>query len=68
MQAALRGTNAVVVGVLLAALYNPVWSESVKTLADGATAVAAFGLLQWWKVPPWMVVLLAALAGAWLLR
>ena len=35
---------------------------------DVATAVVAFGLLQWWKVPPWLVVLLAAAAGQWVLR
>lgn len=67
-QAALRGANAAVVGVLLAALYNPVWTEGVKSAPDAATALTAFGLLHWWKVPPWLVVLLAALAGAWLLN
>jgi chromate transporter len=67
-QAALRGANAAVVGVLLAALYNPVWTEGVRSAQDAATAVAAFGLLQWWKLPPWLVVLLAAAAGQWVLR
>jgi len=67
-QAALRGANAAVVGVLLAALYNPVWIEGVKSAHDAATAVAAFALLQWWKAPPWLVVLLAATAGQWVLR
>lgn len=67
-QAALRGANAAVVGVLLAALYNPVWIEGVKNAQDAATAVVAFGLLQWWNVPPWLVVLLAAAAGQWVLR
>lgn len=66
-QAALRGANAAVVGVLLAALYNPVWTEGVRSAHDAATAVVAFGLLQWWKVPPWLVVLLAAAAGQWVL-
>jgi chromate transporter len=66
-QAALRGANAAVVGVLLAALYNPVWIEGVKTPRDAAAAVVAFGLLQWWNVPPWLVVILAAAAGQWLL-
>jgi chromate transporter len=67
-QAALRGANAAVVGVLLAALYNPVWTEGVRNVSDVATALTAFGLMQWWKVPPWIVVLLAAGAGQWLLR
>lgn len=66
-QAALRGANAAVVGVLLAALYNPVWTEGVKNAYDAATAVVALGLLQWWKIPPWLVVLLAAAAGQWVL-
>jgi chromate transporter len=67
-QAALRGANAAVVGVLFAALYNPVWTEGVNDAHDVATTVAAFGLLQWWKVPPWLVVLLAAAAGQWVLK
>jgi chromate transporter len=66
-QAALRGANAAVVGVLLAALYNPVWIEGVKSPRDAAAAMLAFGLLQWWNVPPWLVVILAAAAGQWLL-
>jgi chromate transporter len=66
-QAALRGANAAVVGVLLAALYNPVWIEGVKGARDAAAAVLAFALLQWWRLPPWLVVLLAAAAGQWVL-
>ena len=65
--AALKGANAAVVGVLLAALYNPVWTEGVKNAPDVAAAVAAFALLHWWKVPPWLVVILTAAAGQWLL-
>jgi chromate transporter len=66
-QAALRGANAAVVGVLLAALYNPVWTEGVKDSRDAAIALLAFGLLQWWKVPPWLVVMVTAAAGQWAL-
>jgi chromate transporter len=66
-QAALRGANAAVVGVLLAALYNPVWMEGVKGAHDMAVAVVAFGWLQWWKAPPWLVVVLTAAAGQWVL-
>jgi chromate transporter len=62
-QAALRGANAAVVGVLLAALYNPVWLTGVTDSRDVAAALIAFGLLQWWKAPPWLVVLLLAAAG-----
>jgi chromate transporter len=66
-QAALRGANAAVVGVLLAALYNPVWKEGVTNARDVATVLAAFACLATWRVPPWLVVILTAAAGQWLL-
>lgn len=66
-QAALRGANAAVVGVLLAALYDPVWREGVTSARDVAAAIAAFALLHYWKTPPWLVVILTAAAGQWLL-
>jgi chromate transporter len=62
-QAALRGVNAAVVGLLLAALYQPVWTSTIKNAYDFLFALAAFGLLVFWKLPPWLVVLLAALVG-----
>ena len=62
-QAALRGVNAAVVGLLLAALYDPVWTSSVLAPEDFAIAVAALGLLALWKAPPWSVVVFAALAA-----
>ncbi len=60
---ALRGINAAVVGLLLAALYDPVWTSAVHGAEDFALAVLALGLLAIWKWPPWLVVLLSALAG-----
>jgi len=63
-QAALRGINAAVVGLLLAALYQPVWTSAIRGPADVGLALAAFGLLAFWKAPPWLVVVLAAAAGA----
>ena len=63
MQRALNGINAAVVGLLLAALYDPVWTSSIKGKADFAIAITAFALLAVWKLPPLIVVLLAALAG-----
>jgi chromate transporter len=63
-QAALRGINAAVVGILLAALYQPVWIGAIATPADFALALAAFGLLAIWTLPPWLVVVLTAAAGA----
>jgi chromate transporter len=67
-QAALRGVNAAVVGLLLAALYQPVWTSGITNAADFALAIAAFLLLFMWQTPPWLVVILSALAGALLPR
>jgi chromate transporter len=63
-QSALRGVNAAVVGLLLAALYNPVWTAGITGPFDFALAVAAFLLLFMWRTPPWLVVVLSALGGA----
>jgi chromate transporter len=63
-QAALRGVNAAVVGLLLAALYNPVWTSGIANARDFALGVAAFLLLFMWKTPPWLVVAFCAIGGA----
>jgi chromate transporter len=63
-QAALRGINAAVVGLLLAALYHPVWTSAIHAPADFALALTAFGLLTLWSVPPWLVVAFAAAGGS----
>jgi len=63
-QAALRGINAAVVGILLAALYQPIWISAIHAPVDFALGLLAFGLLVVWKVPPWVVVVLSALIGA----
>jgi chromate transporter len=62
-QAAMRGTNAAVVGILGAALYNPVWTSAVLTPRDFALAMAGFLLLTVWKLPSWTVVVLLAGIG-----
>ncbi|MCC6238495.1 MAG: chromate efflux transporter [Dehalococcoidia bacterium] len=62
-QSALRGVNASVVGILGAALYDPVWTSAIGGPLDVALALGAFGLLQVWRVSPWLVVALAAGAG-----
>jgi chromate transporter len=62
-QAALRGVNAAVVGLLLAALYRPMWTSAIMAPVDFALAIAAFLALAFWKWPPWLVVVLAAVAG-----
>ena len=63
VQAAMRGVNAAVVGVLLAALFTPIWTGTVHTAADFGLGLVAFLLLTLWSVPPWAVVLLGAAAG-----
>ena len=60
----MRGINAAVVGLLLAALYDPVWKSAIDGPADFALAVVAFALLALWKLPPWLVVGLCGVAGA----
>lgn len=62
-RAMMAGTNAAVVGILGAALYEPVWTSAVFSPVDFAIALAAFVLLTAWKVPPWLVVLFTALAS-----
>jgi chromate transporter len=62
-QAALRGINAAVVGLLLGALYQPVWTSAIHAPADFGLALLAFGLLAFWKWPPWLVVVLTAVGG-----
>ena len=67
-QAVLRGINAAVVGLLLAALYHPVWTSAIHAPVDFALGLADFLLLAFWKWPPWVVVGCSALAGAALAR
>ena len=55
--AALAGVNAGVVGLLLAALYDPVWTSSIHSAGDLVLALLAFIALQFWRLPPWLVVL-----------
>jgi chromate transporter len=62
-QAALGGANAAVVGVLGAALYNPVWTSAILTPYDFALALVGFVLLTAWQLPPWIVVIVLAAAG-----
>ena len=66
MQAALAGVNAAVVGLLLAALYHPVWTVAIHGPLDLALALLAFAALLHWRLPPWLVVIGSGIAG-WLL-
>jgi chromate transporter len=62
-QAVLRGVNAAVVGLLLAAFYNPVWTSGITGKADFGLAAIAFLLLFLWRTPPWLVVIICAAGG-----
>jgi chromate transporter len=62
-QAAMRGINAAVVGLLGAALYNPVWTGSINSPGDLSMALIGFVLLTMWRAPPLLVVIINALAG-----
>jgi chromate transporter len=53
-----------VVGLLLAALYNPVWTSAILTPQDLCLAFVALSALMYWKLPAWLVVVGTALAGA----
>jgi chromate transporter len=63
-QAAMRGANAAVVGILGAALYDPVWTSAILGPHDFALALLGFLLLTKFKTPPWAVVILLAAGGA----
>jgi chromate transporter len=62
-QAVMHGVNAAVVGLLGAALYNPIWTSSVKTMGDIGAALIGFVLLTVWRAPPILIVILGAAAG-----
>lgn len=63
-QAAMKGANAAVVGILAAAFYSPVWITAVATPSDFFLALAGFLFLTVWKAPPWVVVIGLAAVGA----
>ncbi|MBP9709125.1 MAG: chromate efflux transporter [Oligoflexales bacterium] len=63
MISAVQGINAAVVGLLLAAFYDPVWTSAIHNKSDFVLATIAFLLLVIWKIPPWLLVILTACAG-----
>ena len=65
-QAALAGVNAAVVGLLLAALYQPVWTSAIFSARDFGLALVGLVALMVWKLPPWLVVVGSGTLG-WLL-
>ncbi|MEI7430446.1 MAG: chromate efflux transporter [Betaproteobacteria bacterium] len=64
MQCAMRGVNAAVVGLLLAAFFNPVWTSAISSSRDFCFVLVAYVLLVFWKLPPWLVVILGALGAS----
>jgi len=68
MQAALKGVNAAVVGLVLAALYQPIWTSAIFGPRDFVIGLVAFLLLVFWRTPPWAVVVLGAAGAELLLR
>ncbi|OEF97084.1 chromate transporter [Desulfuribacillus alkaliarsenatis] len=63
IKGALIGVNAAVVGILIAALYHPIWTNSILSAVDFAFAAVLFSMLVFWKLPPWVIVLTGALGG-----
>ena len=63
MKGAFMGVNAAVVGILIAAFYQPIWTSTIKGATDFAAAAVLFSMLAYWKLPPWSVVVAGALFG-----
>ncbi|MDR0268104.1 chromate transporter [Paenibacillus sp.] len=63
IQGALTGINAAVVGILFAALYNPLWTTAIMSPGDYALVSILFVMLVFWKLPPWIIVLVGAAGG-----
>ncbi|MBZ5749665.1 chromate transporter [Metabacillus rhizolycopersici] len=66
IKGALQGMNAAVVGILIAAFYQPIWTTSILEPIDFAFAAILFSMLVFWKLPPWTIVVTGAIGG-WLL-
>jgi len=66
VKGALMGVNAAVVGILIAAFNNPIWTSSILAPIDFAFAAILFSMLVFWKLPSWVIVLTGAIGG-WLM-
>ncbi|MFD1706104.1 chromate transporter [Siminovitchia sediminis] len=64
VKGALMGVNAAVVGILISAFYQPIWTSSILAPVDFAFAAILFSMLAFWKLPPWVIVLTGAAGGA----
>lgn len=63
MKAAFMGVNAAVVGILIAAFYQPIWTSAILGPIDFAFAAILFSCLMYWKLPIWLIVIIGALGG-----
>jgi chromate transporter len=63
IKGALIGVNAAVVGILISAFYQPIWTSSILAPIDFAFAAILFSMLVYWKLPPWVIVVAGALGG-----
>lgn len=63
MSGALMGVNAAVVGILIVAFYQPIWTSSITDSMDFASVAILFFILAYWKLAPWMIVLAAVIGG-----
>lgn len=64
IKGAIMGVNAAVIGILISALYFPIWTSSILAPADFALAAILYSMLAYWKLPPWMIVLTGAIGGS----
>nr|WP_089739060.1 chromate transporter [Gracilibacillus ureilyticus] len=63
IKGALMGVNAAVVGILISAFYDPIWTSSILAPIDFAFAAVLFSMLVFWKLPPWVIVVTGAAGG-----
>ncbi|MFE1245737.1 chromate transporter [Fictibacillus sp. NPDC058756] len=63
IKGALMGVNAAVVGILISAFYNPIWTSTIIKPLDFAFAAVLFSMLVYWKLPPWVIVVTGAIGG-----
>ncbi|MBD8069889.1 chromate transporter [Bacillus sp. PS06] len=63
VKGALMGVNAAVVGILISAFYQPIWTSSILAPIDFAFAAILFSMLVYWKLPPWVIVVTGAIGG-----
>ena len=64
IKGAVLEVNAAVVGILISALYYPIWTSSILETVDFALAAILFSMFVYWRVPPWIIVVTGAIAGS----